>query len=171
MGQGEHLAALFRLGEIPQPDAQVPQGHDYHAGPVLARAPRHAAHALPAVPDGVGAEEGLDLRVVTGLDDGYDLPRIIAIELRGGTDGRARAAVDARVIPFLEAVVLLQFLEKMVHGYIGLMTLARRAQRPGKKRLIYTMISSLLPTSTSRRPLVMAFTMMRAAFSTVMPPA
>ena len=53
----------------------------------------------------------------------------------------------------------------MHYIYIGLIFLDRRAQSPGKNLFIYTIRSSLRPTSTSLLPLAMALMMTRAAES------
>lgn len=105
-GQQELLAAFLGLDEIAQFYGQVAQSHHNQPGSVLPRTSRHTAHALAAVPDRVAFEQFLDFFLILALDDVHNPSRVIAVELRRRADGRAGAAVDARVQAFLQAVVL-----------------------------------------------------------------
>ncbi len=108
LGQQELLTAFLRFDEIAQIYGQAPQGHNNQSRSVLPRTSRHAAHTLSAVPDRVAFQQLLDLFLVLALDNVHDSSRVIAVELRRRADGRAGAAVDAGVKPFLQAVVLHQ---------------------------------------------------------------
>ena len=110
-GHHEDLAAFLGFGEIPFLDGEVAEGHYDQSRTVLARAARDAGHAFAAVPDGFALEQGFDGVVVPGLDYGDYLPWVISVELRRRAHRRAGAAVDTGMETFLEAVILIQFLE------------------------------------------------------------
>ena len=119
LGQRIELTALFGFGEIAELCGEVAKRHHNEPGAVFPRAAGHAGHAFAAVPDRFAPQERLDLVVVFALDRIDDLSRIVFIELRRRADGRARAAVDAGVHAFLEAVILAEFVVEFSHLPFG----------------------------------------------------
>ena len=114
--EGEQLASLFGTGEVPELGRKVPERHYDQAGAVLAGASRHAGHAFSAVPDGVAFQQFLYFSLVLALDGVHYLARVVAVELGRRADGGAGPAVDAGLQPFLDPVVLGQFVVEFTHN-------------------------------------------------------
>ena len=106
LGKRIELAALFAFSKESQPCGEVTQSHYDQSGAVLPGASGHAAHAFTAVPDGIALQQGLDGVVVSGLDDGNDLPGVVTVELSRRTNGGTGSTVDARMEYLLETVIL-----------------------------------------------------------------
>ena len=104
--QRELLPSLLRLGEKPELLGKVAQCLHHIPRRIAPRTTRTARHALPAVPDGLAAQERLDGLVVLRLHGTDNLPRIIIVKFGRRTYRSTHPAVHACLHPFVHAHVL-----------------------------------------------------------------
>ena len=112
---GQLLPSFFRVSEKSQFLREPAERLDDIARRIGPRATRTARHAFAAIPDCFALEQLLDCIVVLGLDGIDDLARVVVVELGGGTDAGADAAVHAGGETLLHAYILHQHVEIFAH--------------------------------------------------------